>query len=1193
MRNGARVLSLVLSFFLISSALYAQKTSGTITGNVVDPTGAAIPGASITATNVATGTSRSANSDAQGNYTFPELSPGTYNISVKNSGFKEYVARNVVLDVATVRRLDARLQPGGATEVVNVEANATQIQTDSAQLGEIVNGQQVRELPLNGRSFVELTQLQPGVSAANNFSTTNKGLLAGVDFSVNGNPTTNNLFLVDGANNNDVGSNRTILVYPSLDSISEFKMLRNSYGPEYGQASGAVVSIVTKGGDNGFHGSVSYDGRNDLLNAHEFFAARAERAVEAQGSKFPNDGKDKLRRNDFAASIGGPIKRDKLFFFFSEEANREIKGFTRHSCAPSLAELQGDFSGTLNCGAARPSHDVDVPDPANPGKTKTISVPGLQPADQAPGNIFKIANPSPAGLLILSQFPTPNVTPSAATGGDNWFLSLGSPINYRQENARIDWNISSRHSAVFRYTQDHWDNPFPNYEPGGLWGDDIFPAVEGSWYQPSKSAVAKVTSTLTNTLVNEAQFSYSGNAIITNAGGTNPGLAAKIQQGIPTVFSKNAKQSGAVPIFWGGAFAPYLNGPNIWSIAPYGNNMDLYTIRDDVSKVHNNHTFKAGVYLSMNAKNEDQAGGTDVPTFGSSQDWAVNWGTRTGNALANLLAPSSNTILNVSEQDINPLDQGRWHDYEWYVGDTWKIRRNVTLDYGFRWSFLREPYEANDQMASFSLAAYNPKAPKSDLCNGVIVVPGTDPCGAANKKYGLSFSPGTAGPDRALVNNNNHNIAPRLGVAWDLRGDGKTAIRAGVGQFYQRERVSPQVGLTNTAPFAIAAVANRTPDSAPAFSPGILGGSSPHGHDPRAITPNSWQWNFSVEQQLVRDNSLELAYVGNRGIHLTEAYDLNQVSAASRVQAAFATDATGVNAVRPAPGFGQIPFFSRTGDSYYHALQVLFRTRLSNFSSLSAAYTWSHSIADVDLADSSGGISSGAYSDLSNTRLDRGNSTINRPNIFVANAVFYLPKLNDTNRFVKNTIGGWEFSTIGTAENGNSITVFGVVPTDANGGRIGSMSGTGFTNNERPNIVAGSSCNAGSHFDQILNPNAFTWVGYRIGGFGNEQRGYCRAPNNVDFDLALYKNFQPLEKLRVQFRLDAFNAFNHANFRGDNINASWLSGGTVTCGNSGQPCSATNNLITTYTPPASTSNFGQSTLTRGAREIQYGVRFIF
>ncbi|HKT23373.1 MAG TPA: carboxypeptidase regulatory-like domain-containing protein [Terriglobales bacterium] len=1169
MRTSARVLSLVLSVLLMGSALYAQKTSGTITGTVTDPTGAAIVGASVTSTNAGTGATRQATTDAQGNYTFPDLDPGVYTISIKNAGFKEYKANNVVLNVASTRRADAKLTPGGTMEVVNVEANAVQVQTDSASLGEVVDGQQVRELPLNGRSFVELTQLQPGVSAANNFSTINKGLLAGVDFSVNGNPTTNNLFLVDGANNNDVGSNRTILVYPSLDAISEFKMLRNSYGPEYGDASGAVVSIVTRGGENTFHGSVSYDGRNDFLNSHEYFAARHDAAIKAQGLSLPNDGKDELRRNDLGLALGGPIKKDKLFFFYSEELNREIRGFTRQNCVPSAAERAGDFSGALNCGATRPN---------------------LLPADQAPGNPFKIANPSPAGLLIAQELPLPNVTPSAATGGNNWFASLGSPLYYRQENARVDWNVTAKNAATFRYTQDHWWNDFPNDAPSGLWGEDPFPAIEGNWKQPSKSAVAKLTTTVTNTLVNEAQFSYSGNAIITTVGGTNAALAAQMNQAIPTVFPKNGKLAGGTPTFWGGAFAPYANfgAPNIWSIAPYGNNMDLYAIRDDMSKVHGNHTYKAGVYLSYNSKNEDQYGGQDQPTFGSAQDWAVTRGT--GNALATLLTPSS-VFANVPEQDINPTDQGRWRDYEFYVGDTWKATRNLTLDYGFRWSFLREPYAADGRMASFSLAAYDPNKPASDLCNGVVIVPGTNFCSVANQKYGTNFSAGTPGVNNALVNNNDHDIAPRLGIAWDMFGNGKTAIRTGVGQFYQRERVSPQVGLNNTAPFALTATLNRPLDSAPALTPAILGGSGAHGKDPRGVTPNSWQWNFSVEQQLARDTSIELAYVGNRGIHLTSYYDLNQVPTASRVQAAFLTQGGDVNKLRPAPNYGTISFFSRNGDSYYNALQVLFRSRFGNHSNLQLSYTWSHSIATFALDDSSGGINPPAFTDLSNTRLDRGNSTINRPNIFVANAVFYLPKLNDANGFVKSTLGGWEFNTITTAEQGNSTTIFAVNPSDAGGTSLGSLSGTGYTNNLRPDVVPGVSCTSGRNGDQIFNPAAFTFTGFRIGTIGNAPRGACLGPNNVDFDLALYKNFQPLEKLRVQFRLDAFNAFNHPNFRGDLINTNFGSSYKIACGNA--PCSPTNNLITNTTFTGGTNTFGQSTLTKGGREIQYGIKFIF
>src|SRR6185437_1563107 len=242
------------------------------------------------------------------------------------ASFKEAVVQNVELHVSSTALVNVQLELGNTSEKVTVEANAIQVQTDSAQLGEVVEGAQVRDLPLNGRNFVALTQLQPGVSSARTFDAVGKGLRGGVDFGVNGNSMANNLFLVDGANNNDVGSNRTILIYPSLESIAEFKMLRNAYGPEYGQASGAVVNIVTRSGGNLFHGSEFYSGRNDALTSHDWFSAR-QAALERAANKFnpstgsifsnPNADKPILRRNDFGYSFGGPIKKDKLFFFWS------------------------------------------------------------------------------------------------------------------------------------------------------------------------------------------------------------------------------------------------------------------------------------------------------------------------------------------------------------------------------------------------------------------------------------------------------------------------------------------------------------------------------------------------------------------------------------------------------------------------------------------------------------------------------------------------------------------------------------------------------------------------------------------------------------------------------------------------------------------------------------------------------------
>src|SRR6266404_3670528 len=366
----ARFGVLVILCLALSLPSWGQKFTGTISGAVTDKSGAVIPGATVSVTNDSTGEVRTVTTNQAGEYVVVELNPGTYTVAVKQTGFKEFIAKDVVLNVSSVTTANARLDVGNINEQVTVEANQVQVETATGSVGNVVEGNEVAQLPLNGRSFTELTQLMPGVSQAANFDTKNKGLQSGVDFSVNGNNTTGNIFMVDGVNNNDIGSNRTILVYPSIDAIQEFKTLRNSYGPEYGQAMGAIISIVTKGGTNSFHGGGYYFGRNDALNATDFF------------NNLNHAAKDKLRRNDFGYNIGGPIVKDKLFFFWSEEWNRELRGKLRSANVPTAAEKTGDFS------ILRPAACENPP-----------TVGGL-PATAVPAGQI-----SPTGALIVQIFP--------------------------------------------------------------------------------------------------------------------------------------------------------------------------------------------------------------------------------------------------------------------------------------------------------------------------------------------------------------------------------------------------------------------------------------------------------------------------------------------------------------------------------------------------------------------------------------------------------------------------------------------------------------------------------------------------------------------------------------------------------------------------------------------------------------------
>jgi len=1242
------VAGMLIAFALLLSPLaaHAQNYAGSVRGTVTDPSGAAVAGAEVTLRNVGTNATSTATTTDLGAFSFPAVDVGTYEVAIKAGSFKESVTKSVEVHVSTTTEVNAKLELGSSSDVVTVEASDVQVQTTTADVGAVIEGTQVRELPLNGRNFLALTQLQPGVSANNTFDSKDKGLQGGSDFSVNGNPSTNNLFLIDGVNNNDVGSNRTILIFPSVDSIAEFKMLTNSYGPEYGQASGAIISITTRSGENQFHGGAFYEGRNDKLNAAGFF------------NNLNGVQKAPLRRNDWGYYVAGPIKKDKLFFWWNEEWNRDIRGALVSTCVPTSAERGGDFSADVATALTTLDSQVGVSDVAalsHVGDQTTCNAPppatfvnngthdaqgnsivpnwsassNIPAASQASGNQFAIANPDAVGQLMAAYYPAatriaPNV---AGTGGSNinFLENQSGRVPWREENVRIDYDLSKKNRISFRYTRDSWKFPAPNNAFG--WGDTNFATYQGSWDQPSRSLMAKWTSQVSNSLINDFEFGYAHNAIIVTPGGTDPTLGAQFDTAMPPVWPASGKTAGGLPTVWGG-LQNYGNFASIWAIVGYGNHMDLFTWQDNVSKIQGNHVWKFGALFSHNIKQENQFGGADRPTFGISNN---GWGQTiiTGNALANVLLPGTGAnpqmIQGVGETNVNPVDQGRWHDFEFYVGDTWKMSRRVTLTYGFRWSFLREPYDANNQMASFSLAAYNPAGDPGDACNGVILVPGTNFCSAAASAVGLPLSAGTPGVNRALVENNNHNIAPRLGVAWDIFGTGKTALRFGGGQFYQRERVSPQVGLSNTAPFSISANVNRPLDSAVTLAGASTSPSG--GRSPRGVAPNTWQWNLSVEQQLARNTVLSIGYVGNVGIHQTSTYDINQVPESGFLLGSFlgATpqgSTPSINVLRPASNFGAINNFSRDGHSTYHSLQVQFRSKLGNFSTFQAAYTWSHTIADIEEDAANGGASQGSFTDIQNLGLDRGNATINRPNIFVFNEVFYLPRLEHSNAFVKNTAGGWEFNTIFTAENGNSITVYQNGIGQANGPGslldpsapaatcslngvsfpcgLTSLSGTGYNNNQRPNIVPGVSCTSGASGFQVFNPAALTLNGFQIGSVGNEPRGYCRGPSYVNADMGLYKNWQFKERFRLRFSVDFFNAFNHTNFDADSIQGTgaqsgFFVGGGVYCGaanSSGlyQPCSPTNSVISNYT---ANSVWGQAQRTKPARELQYGLKLTF
>lgn len=1135
---------LALALALLAAPAFAQRTTATIRGTVTDPTGAVVVGANVKVTNENTGRVCSVRTNASGNYSCSELPVGSYSLEVEHPGFKSAVFSKVVINVADVRDINVKLETGAVTEMVTVEVAAVSTQTVGGDVSGLVTGEQVRELPLNGRNFLQLALLMPGVSAPDFLNVKDKGLLGGSDLSVSGSAVTANVWTVDGTNNNDVGSNRTILVYPSVDAIEEFKIHRASYSAEFGQAGGAQVNIVTRGGTNEFHGGAFYFGRNDALNAKNYFLEQAKRP------------KDELSRHDFGWTLGGPIIKDKLHFFASQEWNREQRGSVRTAFVPTAAERQGDFSGPAIAGCTQPT-------PVDPLTGQPF-----------PGNRIPANRLSPGGLLFLQLYELPNTAP---TGGscNNWVDSVTTPINWRQENIRMDWTLSNSARLMARYTQDSWTNDAPSLY-NNLWGDDAFPAVDSNWNQPSRSFMVQLNHNIGSKATNALTFSYSGNKIEIDRGGTNPELSSRILAAIPPIFPINSKQYGADtghPVWWGGG------GYNaLWNEAPFLNNQDLWVIKDDYSAVFGKHFFKAGVTASTNVKNEDSNGNGSAQNSAFWGSAGVNgWGSTTGNVLADFLL--KDMTFGFSEPAGFREVPTRWQDLEFYVHDSWKVSPRVSVDIGARYSLLFHYYSDDDLQTSFVPSLFNP-ALGDDPCNGLLIVPGTNPC----REKG--FRGGTEGPNRSLQDQKYDAIAPRLGLAWDVFGTGKTVVRTGLGLFYLRERLSGGLSFPNNPPFGTVQSGLRKLDTNAEPCSGCFGASAgvpSSGRDPDAVVPNTWQWNIGVQQEIVRNTRLEVTYVGTKGNDQLLFYDANQVPPQNR--RAYATTRPANAALRPFGAFGDtgITIWGHGGSTNYHSLQTQLISRFGRGSHLQASYTWSKSLGNVPLDDSGGRSDDNSITDLSNLDLDRGRTKAHRTHIFNTSLILMLPTFENKSGFVKNVFGDWEVGAIAAASSGQAISVYTTNIPGLNGG----PSGTGYNNNQRPNRVPNVSCQAsGGLKEQILNPDAFTLNGFRIGTIGDAGPGICDGPDFFQVDLSLYKNIRVNDRVRLQLRFEVFNLFNRVNFLERSVSNTFNP--TRVTFDTGS--AATANTITSYSVPAT---FGQANATRDARQAQLGIKLTF
>ncbi|HZI49714.1 MAG TPA: hypothetical protein VFD75_18085, partial [Pyrinomonadaceae bacterium] len=865
-----------------------------------------------------------------------------------------------------------------------------------------------------------------------------------------------NLWTVDGVNNMDVGSNRTLLVFPSIDSIQEFRVERNSFSAEFGQAQGAVVNLITKGGSNDFHGTGFEFFRNDALNANNFFLNR----VTGLGGERPQ-----LDYNNFGGNFSGPIIKNRVFFYWSEEWRRERRGIVLSAKVPTAAEKRGDFSGPLTAALPHiPGSCHDVPNPTPPPATINV-------CDPFPGNKIPTAQLSPAGLELMKLFPDPN-----SSGAQNWATSTVQPIDTRQDSIRGDITLNDKTNLMVRYINEKWTHLGAS---NNFWGDAPYPTISSDWNQPSHSFVVKLTNTITSKAVNEFQFSAAGNDIIITTNPQTKALEDEIASKIPTVFPHaDGSIGGAVPsLFWG------VDGyANIWHQAPWQNREDLYIWKDDFSLVKGSHEWKFGGLFSHNFKDEPSVGAGG----GNQQATIQGCGLQTGSCIADLLLKDT-VLVNYTEIASTEIGNGRWQDFEVYGNDTWKLHPRVTLTLGLRYSVFTPAWAADNHISNFIPSLYD----GHDFNTGLIT---------ADEGEQLGFG-------RSLVRTYKKGFQPRFGLAWDVFGTGKTSVRLGFGRYMSRSNVIEDLlRLTGNPPWTTTVSAGSgwngdgvtlancpTCRSLDTINPGlrtnVVGVNPSSGFnavDPNFRPPESYQWNLTISHQLFKDTVLEASYIGNHGLHIwrrnVNANDippnapcrgaacdgsndparLQIARAALGIESPFdhAKHDSGVLIAnnRLIPSLGNITTDESNGNSSYHALQLWLNRRFTNRLAFQAAYTWGHAISDVALT-----AFTNTTSDPFNFRSDKGDADLDRRHTFVGNFVYVLPSFRHWGKAAEYALGDWQMNAI--------ASYFGSTPIEisTNANTLGTASAVG----QRPNYTGAPLYIDNGDHTIHLNPLAF------------------------------------------------------------------------------------------------------------------------
>ena len=1106
-----------LSLLLASTLpLAAQQTSGSIFGSVQDPSGAVVPNAVVVATAPDIGVTRAAKSTGNGTFSLSNLPAGTYQIKITAPGFETNEKDGVVL--SSTDNLNAgnfSLIVGSEAQTVTVAADAgeLQLQTDSGERSDLITGKQLNDIALNGRNVLDLLRVVPGVSGYGQFGVSGTG---GLDtYSINGTRQNQHDFTIDGASNVDSGNNGGTQVTINTDAIAEVKVLTSNFQAQYGKAGGGSIVVTSRGGDNGFHGNVHYFHRNEGLDANTWIG--------------DHDGTQKqlYRYNTVGGQIGGPIKRDKIFFFFSTEVYRQlVPGGISQYQTPTALERTGNFSQSVDSGG----NPIQLYDPVT-----HLAIPGNQITSanltaQQQANYTQIQR-------ILNLYPLPNVTGQSYNRED--------PLSYTHPRTeyigRVDYQISQTERIFARYV----GNRDTQTGPVGSFGLQCLGTLEVAGgctdAQPGFNLSVDLTSIFKPTLLNELTVGpsvYSSRVSGVNGNITVGGNNINLPLLYPVTTGTSIPDVG----FSGnGRNYPYT----YFGSTPWHQAATNITANDNLTWTLHSHTLKFGAFYERSRKDQISYGNSNGQfSFNACSTSAE--GCIAGAANSHDGSPVASALLgsfeSFDQSSARPIGKFRYNQAEFYLQDTWQASQRLTLDYGVRFVYIPPQYDANNQIALFNPAAYNPATAVQINTGGNVVA------NSGNPLDGIQFSANGTLP-KGGWDSQGITPEPRLGFAFDPYGDHKGVIRGGFGTSHDREQgnIIFNPVFTNPAIVQTPSIsnANLTQISTANASTGSGVLTSVVGAERSGQVPVVYSYSLGIQREVLPGTTLDIAYVGNVGRHLVTEHDENALPYGTTFQRAAQDPSTFPGGVVPAvepnlppeyaaagynfsgqhaytqnfllpyKGYGQLPFLKFDGTSNYNALQVSIQRRFNRVLTVGGTYTWSKALTTST--------SDQTNIDPFNPRLySYGVAGYDRRNIAAINYVYSLPDFSKdlhASHWLGYLTDGYQLSSLTSLQSGAPVRNALYSPANQLTG--------GSQYSETPPLYVGLDGQG-----NLLPPT--------IGFPTQSAPGSIRDGNLVAWDQSIFKNFElgPGDKGRfIQLRGEFFNVINHPNFTGHDYGA--------------------------------------------------------